>query len=63
MAAPVKSGFKDVTTKYLTSTALIGVLIGFVLIISLIYALLEMFSIQSPCMFVKESIDWGKIEK
>ncbi len=53
----------DATGKYLSSTGLIGVLIGLALAFILVYALLLMFDLQTPYTFAKESIDWGKIER
>ena len=49
-------------TKYLTSTVLLGIIIGLITAIAIIYGLLSMLDIQSPCIFVEKSIDWGHIE-
>lgn len=47
----------------LTPTILIGILFsGFILFIFL-FAILQLFYVQSPTVFVSESIDFGKIEK
>lgn len=53
----------DPTTTYLTSTVLLGVSLGVILAFGMVYAILQMFDLQSPYSFVEKGIDWGRIEK
>lgn len=49
--------------QYITSGILTQILIALPILFLLILALLQMFAIKTPTMFVEKSIDFGRIEK
>ncbi len=54
---------QQIIAAYVQPQALSGILIILFLLFILITAFLGIMSVQTPTVFVSESIDWGKIEK
>ena len=64
----VSAGASDVPTvprinKYLNPNILTGLMIAFFILSIFIFAVLQLFYVQTPTVFTNQAIDFGKIEK
>lgn len=51
------------TTRFLTPTTLLGVSFSIIVTFILVFCLLQMYDIQTPKVFTKKAVDWGRKER
>ena len=54
---------QTIIAQYVYPNALNGILISLSMIFVLLVGFMCMMQVQTPVVFVNESIDWGKVEK